>query len=217
MRFAAVLFDLDGTLVDTPAAWVEAYLATLVAEGVTGYDEQRFLREIYSGNRGLRSVLDEHGLGRDFERIRDERDARYCSLLGGRELWLPGARELLESLHRRSVPTAIVTAAWRRYVEAMDAHPELERLTGAILTGEDYEHAPKPAPDGLLLAAERLGVDPTDCAYVGDQPFDVQAARAAGMWSVLVRGSHTPAEAPEPRRLVGSLHELSAFLDAAGS
>ena len=82
MRFAAVLFDLDGTLVDSPEAWVEACLATLAAHGVD-CERERFLRDFYSKNRSLQSVLDECGIGERMTEFRRQRDEHYESLLRG--------------------------------------------------------------------------------------------------------------------------------------
>ena len=73
MRFVAVLFELDGTLVDTPAAWMEACLGTLAAHGVE-CDAERFLRDYYSQNRSLQSVLDDCGIGDKMSEFRADRD-----------------------------------------------------------------------------------------------------------------------------------------------
>jgi len=188
LSMRAVLFDMDGTLVDTIGRWVGAYLATLADHDVL-WSEAEFLERVYARNRPVGTVLAELGI-EDEAAFRARRDDHYCELLRGAELWLPGAREALRRMRPR--PVGIVTTAWRRYYDVIDETHGLSGLVDAVVTIDAAPGRGKPDPTTLLLGAEQLGVAPEDCLYVGDQPFDVDGARNAGMRSCLVPQAHTP-------------------------
>lgn len=203
MHCAAVLFDMDGTLVDTVDLWVDAYTETL-AEFGAAMDRAEFVAGVYHANRALPEVLADHGID-DREGFRTRRDARYIALLEARTLWLPGAQEALERLRSRRL--GIVTTAWSGYFDAIDRNHGLRDRIEALVTVDDTRGRAKPDPYPLLLGAERLGVAPGDCMYVGDQAYDAVAARAAGMASCIVRTPHTAADATADL-LLDSLDEL---------
>ena len=195
-RFDAVLFDLDGTLVDSVDPWIDAYLETLrelLPHAITG-DE--FLARFYHDNIPLGGVLDALGVDRSREaEFRRRRDERYIAHLRAHAAYLPGARDVLEAL-RGDLPLAIVTTAWRRYVDAMDERLSFASLVDALVTCDDTTGRGKPAPYPFLLAAERLDVRAERCLVVGDQPWDMEAARRAGMTGCLARGPRTPRVVP---------------------
>ena len=114
------------------------------------------------------------------------------SRLRARASWLAGAKETLESL-RGSLPLAIVTTAWRKYVDAMDERLGVTGLVDALVTCDDTVGRGKPDPWPYLLAAERLRVVPERCLVVGDQAWDMEAARRGAMTGWLARGPRTPA------------------------
>lgn len=204
MPYGAVLFDLDGTLVDTIDHWIDAYLVTLGDFGVA-LDRPTFLHTIYRRNRALADVMADHGVD-DPARFRAARDARYHGLLAAGTNLLPGAAAALARLKGR-YPLGLVTAAWTSYFDILDGTHDLRGHFDTVVTTDDTAGRGKPDPYGLLLAAERLGVAPEACVYVGDQPFDVEAARRAGMVSCLVPAAHTPPGA-DADLVLGSLDEL---------
>ncbi|MDQ2944271.1 MAG: HAD family hydrolase, partial [Candidatus Dormibacteraeota bacterium] len=109
---------------------------------------------------------------------------------------LPGAHELLQTLDERGLPWAIATSSRREQVDASINALRLARRP-TIIDGSRVEHA-KPAPDLLLFAARKLGVEPARTWYVGDAIWDMQAARAAGMPAIgVVSGSATAEELEE--------------------
>ncbi len=200
----AVLFDMDGTLVDTIGRWVGAYLASLADYGIV-WTEAEFLERVYAPNRPMLVVLAELGID-DTETFRTRRDDHYCELLRGAELWLPGAREVLLRMRPRKV--GIVTTAWRRYYDVIDQAHGLTTLVDTVVTIDAAPGRGKPDPLTLLMGARELGVAPEDCLYVGDQPFDVAGARNAGMKSCLVPQAHTP-DGIEADLVLASLEELT--------
>jgi HAD superfamily hydrolase (TIGR01509 family) len=204
---AAVLWDLDGTLVDSEHYWDEATFA-LVAEHGTGWSQSHSDNLI--GNALLTSAryIRRHG-GVDLppevivERLVDgvvERLAREIT-------WRPGARELLAELNRLGVPCALVTMSYRRLADAvLAALPE--GSFAAVVAGDDVTHG-KPHPEPYLTAAARLGVDPADCVAIEDSPTGLASAEAAGVPALGV--AHLlPLEPAGSRRIVGSLAGVGA-------
>ena len=175
---AAVLWDMDGTIVDTEPYWIAA---------------EHEVVEMHGGTWSL-----EHGkavVGKDLldtgAYVRDNGPVpltprEIVELLLDRVIasvrreipWRAGARELLADCRVSGTPTALVTMSWRRFAaEVVDALPASSFDT--VVVGDDVERG-KPHPDPYLLAAARLGVDPRDCLAVEDSPTGVASALAAG-------------------------------------
>ncbi|HRH93792.1 MAG TPA: HAD family phosphatase [Candidatus Peribacteria bacterium] len=208
--YDAILFDLDGTLVDTIDLYKEACLAALGGAGLR-FTTEDFARLYPTACSFSDWVI--HGGGKEehIEPLRGIRDNAYCALLRERTVFLDGAEELLTALTGR--PMAIVTGSWKSYVDAIDEKLKVSRRVGHLITADDMGDFHKPHPHGLFLAADRLGVDPAKCLYVGDQMFDVGASRAAGMKSCCMVSRHTPAQAiAEADMVVRSLPELTGLL-----
>jgi HAD superfamily hydrolase (TIGR01509 family) len=180
----ALIFDLDGTLVDTVYAHVLAWQRALNEAGmpIEGWKIHR--RIGMSGGLFTRAVAREVGrpLGPDeAERIQSRHGELYRALLPERRP-LPGAVELLEELRREGVQHGIATSGRRPEIDA-----SLEALgvgdETVIVARGDVQRA-KPEPDLFLTCAERLGVPAGECYVVGDAVWDLLAARRAGMFSV---------------------------------
>ena len=126
-----------------------------------------------------------------------------------------GMEDVLVRLHEEGRRLGVVTAKRRSTVELAFAHVPLGHLFETIVGGDETERH-KPDPEPLLLGAERLGADPAATAYVGDSPFDVRAAKAAGMFAVAVTWGriHDRArlEAEEPDAIVDRAEELLGVL-----
>lgn len=180
-RPGAVVLDLDGTLVDTVALRVAAWVAAFAELGMRV--EPQALRPMMGADGHLVARAGAQMAGREIddalaEQI-DHRSGEHFNRLNATPRPLPGARELLLELARAGIPHAIATASRAGQVLAsVDALGLPSRPM--IVDGSHVRHA-KPAPDLLLLAARRLGVAPDACWYVGDSTWDMQAARAAGM------------------------------------
>jgi len=185
-RPAAVIFDLDGTLVDTVPARIAGWTDVLtqheipVAPGqlepTIGMDGRALARAVAAA--GGRDLTDEEA-----EEIDRQAGERF-DVHNRHPRALPGAREALTRLDERGLTWAIATSSRAEQVSASVTALALPHPP-RIVDGSRVEHA-KPAPDLLLLAARELGVDPGEAWYVGDSTWDMRAAVAAGMRPIAV-------------------------------
>lgn len=196
-RPAAVIFDLDGTLVDTVEQRISAWLAVFAEEGIPASRPQITALIGSDGRRLAREVAEAAGTplaaGRD-EAI-DERCGAIFADLNRAPRVLPGVTDLLARLDTAGIPWAIATSSRREQVAASVVALRLPSPP-VIVDGTHVEHA-KPAPDLLLLAASRLGQDPARCWYVGDSTWDMLACVAAGMPAIGVTSGAVDAAALE--------------------
>ncbi|HVW66524.1 MAG TPA: HAD-IA family hydrolase [Candidatus Peribacteraceae bacterium] len=187
MRYDAVFFDLDGTLVETGPLW-DIATRRAVPEWTEDLSEEEY-RSL--GGALLHELLAEKGVDAGtIEKIRARRNEHMLPLMREHAMWREGAIDLLHELTKKRM--GIVTSAPLVAVDALDDALRLRTYAEVIVTGEDMRPDYKPHPKGLLIACERLGVDAARCVYVGDQQCDLDAAAAAGMDAVLMRGIFTP-------------------------
>ena len=210
-RPAAVLFDLDGTLVDTVETRIAAWLITFEEHDIPASRPQVAKLIGSDGRRLARVVAEAAGQGIDAERAEaiDRRAGDIYGELNRDPQPLPGVRGLLQILDEHGLRWAIATSSRREQVGAsIEALKLSSRPT--IVDGSHVEHA-KPAPDLLLLAAQELGVEPSRTWYVGDAIWDMQAASAAGMPAIgVLSGSATAEELKQAGAwlTVGNLSQL---------
>lgn len=195
---AALIFDLDGTLVDTVETRINAWLRAFEEFGIPAERGQVAKLIGSDGRRLARVVADAAGRAIDAamaEEI-DRRAGEIYSDLNTDPKPLPGVQQLLRTLDERGLPWAIATSSRPEQLEASIKALKLAR-SPTIIDGRQVVNA-KPAPDLLLLAARELGVEPSRAWYVGDSIWDMQAARAAVMPAIgVVSGSATAKELEE--------------------
>lgn len=182
---AAVLFDMDGTLVDSEKIW-QAAIDDLAVE--YGGDLSPAARAAMVGTATAESVaILLAALGqpwRDPEVAGARLEERVNIRFAGGLTWQPGARELLAEVRAAGIPTALVTATARHIVEVMLDTIGRDNFD-AIVTDDDVERG-KPDPMPYATAAARLGVDPRRCVAVEDSPTGIASARGAGCVVVAV-------------------------------
>jgi HAD superfamily hydrolase (TIGR01509 family) len=201
----AVLFDLDGTLVDSEPYWMAAEHALVAAHGGTWTDEQALSLVGNALPESGRYLREHGGVDLDPDVIVDLLLDDVVRATRQRIPWRPGAQELLAALVARGVPCALVTMSYQRLAIAV-----VERLPpgsfAALVTGDQVSEG-KPHPEAYLTAARLVGADPRRCVAIEDSLTGLASAEAAGCVAVAV--PHHIAIPPAPgRTLVSSLDEL---------
>ncbi|MFF3156540.1 HAD family hydrolase [Streptomyces sp. NPDC057910] len=203
----AVLFDMDGTLVDTEEAWVEVVEQVAARHGHTLAGERR--RSVYGRSVEDTAELLHSFLGASREHLADELGADFAARLADGAEPRPGALQLLRSLRESGVLTALVSASPRAIVRRVATSLDGHRFD-AVYGAEDTERT-KPAPDPYLAAAAALGADPARCVAVEDTATGVASAEAAGC-AVLAVPSVEPIAPARGRTVVTSLEEADLSL-----
>lgn len=215
-RIAAVIFDLDGLLVDSEPlqihAWRE-YLRQFDAELTPA-----LLGQMY----GLRLTDSSEVVARELElpvtavEIARDRDRLFLKLVPDNIKPRPGALKIVTELHRRAIPIALATSGHRRYVDLALASAAIPRLFNIEITGEFVQRG-KPDPETFLLAAKGLGIDPERCLVLEDSPNGVKAAKRAGMTCIAIPNDDTGAyDLTMADVVLGGLDEVLGWLDSYG-
>ncbi|MFG2556465.1 HAD-IA family hydrolase [Streptomyces sp. NPDC048581] len=198
----AVLFDMDGTLVDTERLWWEA-VELVAGRALTEADEADVLgRPVEHTAAWLAAAT---GVPADV--LADELHREFTDRVRADIVPRPGALDLLDALAREGVPTALVTASPRAVADTVLAALGGASRFAVSVTADDTEHT-KPAPDPYLAACRVLGVDPSRCVAVEDTETGVASAEAAGC-TVLAVPSLAPIEAVPGRTVEASLEGVT--------
>lgn len=186
----AILWDLDGTLIDTAPIHWRTWKEILAPEGVD------LTWEIFAPTFGqrndtsLRAWLNRDLADAEIERISSKKEALYRETIRAYPLaMLPGASDWLAKLRTARWHQALATMTWRENLEAIFAARDFSGCFDAIVTADDVAHG-KPDPEVFLLAARRLDVPPARCIVIEDAAAGIAAARRAGMRSIGI-GSQT--------------------------
>jgi phosphoglycolate phosphatase len=180
-----ILFDLDGTLVDT--AHDLAYALNLQRErhGLAELSLDVIRPYASHGSKGLLAVgFDLTVEDEVFAEMRDEYLAIYDQVLTRQPILFDGITELLTSLEAKNIPWGVVTNKPRRFTQPLMQSIGLLTRAACVVSGDDATR-PKPYPDTLLMACKQADVNPALCWYVGDAERDIQAGNAAGMRTVV--------------------------------
>jgi phosphoglycolate phosphatase len=180
----AVLFDLDGTLVDSAPDLGAAADALRVRQGLPSLPLEHYRSRAGSGARGMLQVAfgitPEHP---GFDELKEAFFVEYTACLTQRTRAFPEVDELLTTLQLRGLRWGVVTNKSERFTRPMAQVMSLFETAATVISGDTTPHA-KPHPAPLLEAARRLELVPAQCLYVGDDERDIQAGRAAGMPTV---------------------------------
>jgi phosphoglycolate phosphatase-like HAD superfamily hydrolase len=196
MALRGMIFDIDGTLVDTNPAHVEAWRRAFKH---FGYDvpPERIQVEIGKGGDLLvPSILGEEVEERHGEALRKAQKEEFLNI-ARRERFrvFPCVPELFQALRQRGIRTALATSSNRKHLQAIcdSASIDLPSLADVLVTEEEAE-ASKPASDLVIAAWEKLTLTPAECTMVGDTVYDAQACRGTGVVFLGVLSGGTPAD-----------------------
>lgn len=197
---SAVLWDLDGTLVDSEPYWFTAQTELIESFGGTWSDEEA-LQLVGAGLWVTAALMQEKGVPWEADRIVDHLTDAVMASIRREVPWRPGARELLAAVRAAGIPSAMVTMSIRRMAELVAEQLAIElgddELFVTLVSGDEVTQ-PKPHPEAYLLAAEILAVEAVDCVAIEDSPTGSAAAVASGAATIAV--PHI-APIPESERL----------------
>jgi HAD superfamily hydrolase (TIGR01509 family) len=220
MALDGIVFDLDGTLVDSNGLHVEAFRRAFEQRGYkVGRD--RIFMEVGKGGDKLVPAIIGHELDRiDDDAIRKAHAEEYAKLA---KQWglraFPGARELLAELRRRRFRTVLATSSGEGHLRATEQASglKLRELLDEIVTADDAGES-KPAPDVVVAGVKKLRLSAAQCAMIGDTPYDAESAKGAGVVCMgLTCGGHAEnaLRRAGARAVWGDPADLLAHLDEA--
>lgn len=183
----SVLFDLDGTLVDSAPDLAGATNEMLAARGLPEVPFEQLRPMVGAGARGMMGIAFQVGpMDTAFPALRDEFFDRYEQRLLRATFPFDGVEAMLETLRQDGLSWGIVTNKSERFALPLARGLGWSERAAAVVGGDTTPFS-KPRPEPLFEAARRAGVAPTECIYVGDDARDILAGRAAGMLTVAVR------------------------------
>ena len=180
----AVLFDLDGTLIDSAPDLGAAVDQMRVDRGMTSLPLAHYRPMAGAGARGMIGLAfgftPEHP---EYDVMKEEFFRNYEACMTQRTFAFEGVVQMIDKLVAAQLPWGVVTNKSKRFAEPLTKAMPLFQTAAVVISGDTTPHA-KPHPEPLLEAARRLGIAPTACMYVGDDERDIVAGHAAGMKTV---------------------------------
>jgi phosphoglycolate phosphatase len=210
----AVLFDLDGTLVDTAPDLGYALNLQRARHGLPALADAVIRPQASHGARGLLAVgFDLHPDSPRFAAMREEFLQLYADNICRHSRPFPGILDLLDALESRGLKWGVVTNKPARFTEPLMSILDLAERAACIVSGDTCPE-PKPHPGPLLHASELIGIAPAHCLYVGDAERDVEAARNANMPCIVAHyGYIGETDQPDAWGAIGLIHRPQELLN----
>lgn len=208
----AIIFDMDGVLYDSEPLHFEAEKATLIHFGYRITEQE--LKEYLGWREDLlwNALIARHNLKATAEEMTAFKKPLFTSLVRKFLGENPELQALLSRLRKKGLKLALASSSYGPLVADVLGRLGVSHLFDAIVSGEKVKRG-KPAPDIFLLAASELGVSPADCVVVEDAPSGVEAAIAAGMHPVVLKGSvNKELGFPEAEKIITDLKELEELV-----
>ena len=185
MKISAVIFDLDGTLIDSEGAWALAFNDVLKELGYTSIDNHPHISGV-SLKKNWEMLLPKFSIktNKTFEQLEVLTNNSYVNHLSSVSL-MPGATEFIESLKESGAKIGLATSTNWLIADKIFEKLGLKETFDSVTTGEEAVN-PKPDPDILLIEADKLGVNEENCLVIEDSPSGVTAAHRAGMKVIAV-------------------------------
>ena len=181
---SAVLFDLDGTLIDTAPEFIQIGLQLRAEAGLAPIDPETIRHSVSNGAIGMvQAALEMSADDPAFEHWRQRFLTLYETGLGNLSHPYPRLPELVADLHKAGIAWGVVTNKLSRFALPLMNKMSFDPAAGAIVT-PDHVELPKPDPESILLACEQLACEPTDTLFIGDHLRDIEAGRGAGCFTI---------------------------------
>ena len=184
LDFKALLFDLDGALLDTAPDFITAVNTQLKRHGHNPLVGDVVRTSVTHGSIGI--IENVYNIKQDhpeFETLKEEFLELYLSNISEKTGLFDGLRQVLDSCGERNIPWGIVTNKPLRYTTPLMADLGLDRQSATTIC-PDHVANPKPDPEALILACSQIKIAPSDCIYIGDHIRDIQAGKSAGMRTI---------------------------------
>lgn len=216
LRPTALLWDMDGTIVDTEPYWMRAQEELVSSFGGT-WSHEAAMTLVGSGLDRTARILQEHGVEMESQPIIELLSTRVMEQISERMPWQPGALELLTEAHDAGIPMALVTMSIGRMAQHVADHIPFPAFSTVV--SADVVTMSKPHPEAYLTAAERLGIDIAGAVAIEDSPTGVASAVASGATVIgvehLLTLAGTDAHVVWPTLAGRGLAEVAAVLQGA--
>ena len=184
LDFKALLFDLDGTLLDTAPDFITAINKQLKRHGRNPLVGDAIRTSVTHGSIGIiESVYNIKQDHPEFEPLKEEFLQLYLDNISEKTGLFDGLRQVLDSCKERNIPWGIVTNKPLKYTAPLMADLGLDQQSATTIC-PDHVANPKPDPEGLILACSQINIAPKNCIYIGDHVRDIQAGKSAGMSTI---------------------------------
>ena len=184
LKFKALLFDLDGTLLDTAPDFISAINKQLQIRDRDSLINNTVRTSVTNGSVGIiESVYGIKQNDPEFEVLKEEFLELYLSNIAEKTSLFDGLKQVLDNCVKQSIPWGIVTNKPLRYTTPLLEELGLDHQSATTIC-PDHVSNPKPDPESLLLACSQLSLNPEDCIYIGDHIRDIQAGHSAGMRTI---------------------------------
>jgi len=209
----AVIFDLDGTLIDTTPNWEKAIIKVLERRGhinLTPEENQQIKRWIHKGTTSYeKALIETYNLTDNYQDLHHE----ICSLIPETELtFIEGFTSFFSKLESTVKKTAIATNATHKLVSEVDKHVNLRKYFRSNIFSREDVGIGKPDPKLFLYTAEQLGVDPSSCVVFEDSRAGFEAAKAAGMTCIAIEQSYNSEHRKLTHKSIKNYHEAIQVL-----
>lgn len=206
-RLKAVIWDMDGVIADTAPYHFKAWHEVFRKSGVN-FTEKDFKHHFGQRNDTIiRSTLGQSISQDDLDNIANEKEANYRRLVAPNIEPLPGAINLIKLLDKNGVKMAIASSAPVANIRLIAGGLGIDNYFQAIVWGREVMEG-KPSPQGFLLAAQKLGIEPGNCVVIEDAIAGVAAAKSAGMKCLAVTTTHPKENLNEADLILDTLEEV---------
>lgn len=207
-----VLFDLDGTLIDSAPDLYNCINKVLIDHNKPKVEFSKFRKLVSRGTQTIiEECFDDHLEDGMLERLRNQFWRYYSSSLTDKTEFFPGIDIVLDYLTQGNIPWGIVTNKIEKFAKPIINHFGWDMHAAAIIYGDTLTVS-KPDPEPLLVAAEQLKIEPKNCVYIGDTSTDIVAAKAAKMTNIIVGYGYSDLNLKELQQMADHFITKATFL-----